>query len=79
MLLRAAVSLYLTFQPVLLSKFTCCVPTLVGIRRSRADSETLAVDLKGQTALLVIVGLPAQVGFVAAYLASRFLSAVLYV
>ena len=61
-LLRAAVSLYSSFQPILLSKLTCCLPTLVGIRRGQTDSEASAVDLKGQTALFVIVGLSAQVG-----------------
>ena len=65
MLLRWAVpdvGLYTSFQSILLSKLACCVTALVGIRRGQTDSKAPAVDLKGQTALFVIVGLPAQVG-----------------
>ena len=65
MLLRTAAAnavLYSSFQSVLLSKFACCVTALVGIRRGQTDSKAPAVDLEGQTALFVIVGLPAQVG-----------------
>ena len=51
-----------TFQPVLLSKLACCLSALVRIRRGQTDGETLAVDLKGQPTLFIIVGLPAQVG-----------------
>jgi hypothetical protein len=38
------------------------VTALIRVRRSQTDSEALAVDLKGQPALFVIVGLPAQIG-----------------
>ena len=65
MLLRTAAAnavLYSSFQSVLLSKFACCVTALVGIRRGQADSESPAVDLEGQPALFVIIGLPAQIG-----------------
>ena len=62
MLLRTAVSLYSSFQPVSLGKLTCCLSALVGIRRGQSDSEAPAVDLEGQPALFVIVGLPAQIG-----------------
>lgn len=65
MLLRTAAAnavLYSSFQSVLLSKFACCVTALVGIRRGQTDSESSAVDLEGQPALFVIIGLPAQVG-----------------
>ena len=61
-LLRAAMSLYSSFQPILLSKFACCVTALIRIRRGQTDGKTLAVDLEGQTALFIIVGLPAQIG-----------------
>jgi len=56
------VSLYSPFQSILLGKLACCVTALVGIRRGQSDSEAPAVNLKGQTALFVIVGLPAQIG-----------------
>ena len=62
MLLRTAVSLYSSFQPVLLSKLACYLSALVGIWRGQTDSEASAVDLEGQPALFVIVGLSAQVG-----------------
>ena len=62
MLLRTAVSLYSSFQPILLSKLACCVTALVGIRRGQSDAEASAVNLEGQAALFVIVGLVAQVG-----------------
>jgi len=61
-LLRAAVSLCSSFQSVLLGKFACRVSSLIRIRCGQTDSEAPAVDLKGQTALFVIVGLPAQIG-----------------
>jgi len=61
-LLRAAVSLCSSFQSVLLGKFACRVSSLIRIRCGQTDSEAPAVDLEGQTALFVIVGLPAQVG-----------------
>ena len=51
-----------SFQPVSLDKLTCCLSALVGIRRGQSDSEAPAVDLEGQPALFVIIGLPAQVG-----------------
>ena len=63
MLLRAAATgegLYSPFQSVLLGKRTGCLSALVGIRRSQTDSEASAVDFKGQPALFVIVGLPAD-------------------
>ena len=62
MLLQTAVSLYSPFQPILLGKFACCLSALIRIRRSQTDSESPAVDLEGQPALLIIVGLPAQIG-----------------
>lgn len=65
MLLRTAVTdmgLHSSFQFVSLGKLTCCLPTLIRIRRSQANSESSAVNLEGQAALLVIVGLPAQIG-----------------
>ena len=65
MLLRTAVTdmgLHSSFQSVSLGKLTCCLPTLVRIRRSQANSESSAVDLKGYPTLFIIVGLPAQVG-----------------
>ena len=62
MLLQTAVSLYSPFQSILLSKFTCRLSALIRIRSSQSDSEAPAVNLKGQTALFVIVGLPAQIG-----------------
>ena len=55
-------SLYSSSQPILLSKLTCRVTALVGIRCGQANGKSSAVNLKGQTALFVIVGLPAQVG-----------------
>jgi hypothetical protein len=58
----ADMSLYSSSQPILLSKLTCRVTALVGIRRGQSDSEAPAVDLEGQPALFVIVGLPAQIG-----------------
>ena len=64
MLLRTAVTdmgLYSSFQSILLGKLACCVTALIRIRRSQTDSEAPAVDLEGQTALFVIVGLPAQI------------------
>lgn len=54
--------LYTSVLSILLSKLACCVTALVGIRRGQTDSKAPAVDLEGQTALFVIVGLPAQVG-----------------
>ena len=62
MLLQTAVSLYSPFQSILLGKLTCRLSALVGIRRGQTDGKTLAVDLEGQTALFIIVGLPAQIG-----------------
>ena len=65
MLLRTAVTnmgLHSSFQSVSLGKLTCCLPTLVRIRRSQANSESSAVDLKGYPTLFIIVGLPAQIG-----------------
>lgn len=62
MLLQTAVSLYSPFQSILLSKFTCRLSALIRIRSGQSDSEALAVDLEGQTALFIIVGLPAQIG-----------------
>ena len=62
MLLRAAVAdmgLYSPFQSILLGKLTCRLSALVGIRRSQANGKAAAVDLEGQPALFVIVGLPA--------------------
>ena len=35
---------------------------LIRIRRSQTDSESSAVNLEGQAALFIIVGLPAQIG-----------------
>ena len=57
MLLRTAVTdmgLYSSFQSILLGKLACCVTALIRIRRSQTDSETLAVDLEGPTALRAI-------------------------
>ena len=51
-----------SFQPILLGKLTCRAPTLTRIRSGQSDSESSAVNLKSKPALLVIVGLPAQVG-----------------
>ena len=51
-----------SFQSILLGKFACCVTALIRIRRGQTDGKTLAVDLEGQTALFIIVGLPAQIG-----------------
>ena len=65
MLLRTAAAdmcLYSSFQSILLSKLACCVTALVGIRRGQSDSESSAVNLEGQAALFIIVGLPAQIG-----------------
>jgi len=64
-LLWAAVAnavLYSSFQPILLGKFACYLPTLVGIRRGQANGKPPAVNLKSKTALFIIVGLPAQIG-----------------
>ena len=61
-LLRAAVSLYSSFQPVFLGKLTCCLPALIRIRCGQANGKPPAVDLEDQTTLFIIVGLPAQVG-----------------
>ena len=65
MLLRQAVTdmgLHSSFQSVSLGKVTCCLSARIRIRRGQSDSEAPAVNLKGQTALFVIIGLPAQVG-----------------
>jgi len=65
MLLRQAVTdmgLHSSFQSVSLGKVTCCLSARIRIRRGQSDSEAPAVNLKGQTALFVIVGLPAQIG-----------------
>jgi hypothetical protein len=65
MLLRTAVTdmgLYSSFQSILLGKLACCVTALVGIRRGQSDAEASAVNLEGQAALFIIVGLPAQIG-----------------
>ena len=62
MLLRAAVFLYSSFQPILLGKLTCRAPTLTRIRSGQSDSESSAVNLKSKPALFIIVGLPAQIG-----------------
>ena len=65
MLLQTAVAdmdLHSTFQSILLSKLACCVTALIRIRSGQSDSEAPAVNLEGQTALFVIVGLPAQIG-----------------
>ena len=65
MLLRTAAAnavLYSSFQPILLGKFACYLPTLVGIRRGQANGKPPAVNLKSKTALFIIVGLPAQAG-----------------
>ena len=51
-----------SFQSVLLGKLACCVTAFIRIRRGQSDSEAPAVNLKGQTALFVIVGLLAQIG-----------------
>ena len=64
MLLRQAVTdmgLHSSFQSVSLGKVTCCLSARIRIRRGQSDSEAPAVNLKGQTALFVIVGLPAQI------------------
>lgn len=62
MLLRTAVPLYMSFQPILLGKLACCLSALIRIRRGQTDSESSAVNLEGQTALFIIVDLPAQIG-----------------
>ena len=65
MLLRQAVTdmgLHSSFQSVSLGQVTCCLSARIRIRRGQSDSEAPAVNLKGQTALFVIVGLPAQIG-----------------
>ena len=54
--------LYTSVQSILLSKLACCVTALVGIRRGQSDAEASAVNLEGQAALFIIVGLPAQIG-----------------
>jgi hypothetical protein len=51
-----------SFQSVSLGKLTCCLSARIRIRSGQSDSEAPAVNLKGQTALFVIVGLPAQIG-----------------
>ena len=51
-----------SFQSVLLGKLACCVTAFIRIRRGQANGKPPAVDLKGQTALFVIIGLPAQIG-----------------
>lgn len=51
-----------SFQSVSLGKLTCCLSARIRIRRGQTDGKTLAVDLEGQTALFIIVGLPAQIG-----------------
>ena len=62
MLLRTAVSLYSPFQSILLGKLTCCLSARIRIRRGQTDGESSAVNLEGQAALFIIVGLPAQIG-----------------
>ena len=65
MLLQTAVAdmdLHSTFQSVLLSKLSCCLTALIRVRRGQTDSEASAVNLEGQAALFIIVGLPAQIG-----------------
>mgnify|MGYP006867519633 CR=1 FL=1 len=64
MLLRTAVTdmgLHSFFQSVSLGKLTCCLSALIRIRRGQANSKSPAVDLEGQPALFVIIGLPAQI------------------
>ena len=73
MLLQTAVSLYSPFQSILLSKFTCRLSALIRIRSGQSDSEALAVDLEGQTALFIIVGLPAQIGMLCCILCQPLL------
>jgi len=58
----ADMGLHSSFQPVFLSKFTCRLSAFVRIRRGQTDSEAPAVDLEGQPALFIIIGLSAQVG-----------------
>ena len=79
MLLRTAVSLYSPFQSILLGKLACCVTALIRVRRGQTDSEASAVNLEGQAALFVIVGLPAQIGMLCCVLCQPLLSAVLCV
>lgn len=62
MLLRTAVFLYSPFQSILLGKLTCCLSARIRIRRGQTDGESSAVNLEGQAALFIIVGLPAQIG-----------------
>ena len=65
MLLRTAVTdmgLHSSFQSVSLGKLTCCLSARIRIRRGQTDSKAFAVDLEGQPALFIIVGLPAQIG-----------------
>jgi len=50
------------FQSIFLGKLACCVTALIRIRCSQANGKPPAVNLKSKTALLVIVGLPAQIG-----------------
>ena len=71
--------LHSSFQSVLLGKFACRVSSLIRIWRGQTDSEASAVDLEGQPALFVIVGLPHRSGYSAVYCIRRFLSAVLCV
>ena len=54
--------LHSSFQSVFLSKLACRVTAIIRIRRSQTDSELSAVNLEGQAALFIIVGLPAQIG-----------------
>ena len=64
MLLRTAVTdmgLHTSFQSVSLGKLTCCLSARIRIRHGQTDGKTLSVNLEGQAALPVIVGLPAQI------------------
>ena len=65
MLLRTAVTdmgLHSFFQSVSLGKLTCCLSARIRIRHGQTDGESSAVNLEGQAALFIIVGLPAQIG-----------------
>ena len=56
-ILHFSTDLYFLWQARLLP-----VGAYPNIRRGQTDSKTLAVDLEGQTALFIIVDLPAQIG-----------------
>ena len=45
---------------IFLCDYTCCFPTLLGVRGSQPDTNPVFVDLKAQAAVFVIVGLLAQ-------------------